>query len=111
VPHTTFTDLSQKLEVYELVAQEIARVNKDLPTGCRVRKYVNLHKEFDPDESELTRNRKLRRTFLEKRYGGLIEAIYSGKTEVPIEGQIRYRDGRTGIIKTTIGIKSVKEAD
>jgi long-chain acyl-CoA synthetase len=107
VPHTTFTDLSQKLEVYELVAQEIARVNKDLPTGCRVRKYVNLHKEFDPDESELTRNRKLRRTFLEKRYGGLIEAIYSGKTEVPIEGQIKYRDGRMGIIKTTISIKPV----
>jgi long-chain acyl-CoA synthetase len=58
----------------------------------------------------LTRNRKLRRVFLEKRYRGLIEAIYSGKTEVPVEAQIKYRDGRTGIIKTIISIKSVKGA-
>jgi long-chain acyl-CoA synthetase len=111
VTYTTYTDLSQKPEVYELVEQEIARVNKDLPTGCRVRKYVNLHKEFDPDEAELTRNRKLRRAFLEKRYCGLIEAIYSGKTEVPIEVQIKYQDGRTGTIKTVISIKSVEGAN
>ena len=30
-------------------------------TTQRIEKYVNLHKEFDPDEPELTRNRKLRR--------------------------------------------------
>jgi long-chain acyl-CoA synthetase len=111
VTYTTHTDLSQKPEVYELVEQEIARINKDLPTGRRVRKYVNLHKEFDPDEAELTRNRKLRRAFVEERYGNIIEAIYSGKTEVPIEGQIKYRDGRTGVIKTTLSIKSVKGTD
>jgi long-chain acyl-CoA synthetase len=111
VNYTTYTDLSQKPEVYGLIEQEIARVNKDLPTGCRVRKYVNLHKELDPDEAELTRNRKLRRAFLEKRYCDLIEAIYSGKTEAPIEAQIKYRDGRTGIIKTVISIKSVEGAN
>ncbi len=111
VTYTTLTDLSQKPEVYELVGQEIAKINKDLPPACRIRKYVNLYKEFDPDEGELTQNRKLRRRFLEERYGSLIEAIYSGKTEVPIEGQIKYRDGRTGIIRTTINIKSVRGAE
>lgn len=110
VIYTTYGDLSQKPEVYELVEQEIARVNRGLPAGCRVRKYANLHKEFDPDEAELTRNRKLRRAFVEERYRELINAIYGDKTEVTIEAQVRYRDGRKGMIKTNIRIKSVEGA-
>lgn len=110
VIYTTYSDLSQKPGVYELVEQEIARVNRGLPAGCRVRKYVNLHKEFDPDEAELTRNRKLRRAFVEERYRELINAIYGDKTEVTIEAQVRYRDGRKGMIKTNIRIKSVEGA-
>jgi len=111
VVYTTFNDLSQKPEVYELIRQDIERINKTLPEGCRVMKYTNLHKEFDPDESELTRNRKLRKKFVGERYRELINAIYSDKTEAPIEAQIKYRDGRSGILKTTISIKSVKEAN
>ena len=111
VAYTTFTELSQQPEVYELVKQDIDKINKALPLGAKVKKYVNLHKEFDPDEAELTRTRKLRRTFVEERYRELIKAIYSNKTEVPIEAQVRYRDGRMGTIKTTISIKSVEEAD
>jgi long-chain acyl-CoA synthetase len=111
VAYTTFAELSQKPEVYELVKRDIDRINEDLPPGARVRKYVNLHKEFDPDEAELTRTRKLRRAFVEERYRELINAIYSDQTEVPIEAQIRYRDGRMGTIKTTISIKSVEGVD
>jgi long-chain acyl-CoA synthetase len=81
-----------------------------LPVGIRVRKYVNLHKEFDPDEGELTRTRKLRRAFLEERYRELIDAIYSDRNEVPIEAQVGYRDGQMGTIKTTINIKSAEGA-
>ncbi len=40
-----------------------------------------MHKELDPDEAELTRTRKLRRTFIESRYSGIIEAIYKGEKE------------------------------
>jgi long-chain acyl-CoA synthetase len=110
VTYTTFTELSQKPEVYQLVKQDIDRINKALPPGIRLKKYVNLHKELDPDEAELTRNRRLKRVFLEERYRDLIEAIYSNKTEVPIEAQVRYRDGRTGTIKTTLSIQSVEGA-
>ncbi len=110
VAYTTFAELSQKPEVYGLVKQDIDRINSTLPLGSRVRKYVNLHKEFDPDEGELTRTRKLRRTFLEERYRELIDAIYGDKTEVPIEARVRYRDGRMGTIKTTLSIKSVEGA-
>ena len=108
VAYTSFAELSQAPEVYELVRQDIDRVNHTLPAGLRVRKYVNLHKEFDPDEGELTRTRKLRRRFLEERYRELIDAIYDEKTAVPIEAQVGYRDGRMGTIKTTINIKSVE---
>jgi long-chain acyl-CoA synthetase len=92
------------------VKQSIERINSTLPSGSRVRKYVNLHKEFNPDEGELTRNRKLRRTFLEERYRELIDAIYAGKTEVPIEARVRYRDGQTKTAKTILSIKSVEGA-
>jgi len=107
VAYSTFAELSQKPEVHELVEQEIDRINRTLSAGCRVKKYVNLHKEFDPDEGELTRNRKLRRAFLEERYRELIDAIYADRREVPIEARVIYRDGRIGTIKTNLIIKSV----
>jgi long-chain acyl-CoA synthetase len=50
----------------------------------------------------------MRRAFLEERYRDLINAIYSDQTEVPIEAQVRYRDGRMGTIKTIISIRSVE---
>ena len=110
VGHTTFAELSQKPEVYELVKQDIDRINSTLPPGSRVRKYVNLHKEFNPDEGELTRTRKLRRTFLEERYRELIDAIYGEKTEVQIEARVGHQDGRMETIKTTLSIKSIEGA-
>jgi hypothetical protein len=39
--------------------------------------FVNLPKELDADEGELTRTRKLKRDFIEQRYGVLIEAMYA----------------------------------
>jgi long-chain acyl-CoA synthetase len=111
VTYTTYGDLAQRPEVYELIKQEIVRINRGLPVGCHVKKFVNLHKEFDPDEAELTRNRKLRRSFVEERYRGLIAAIYGGKDEVTIATQVKYRDGRTGMMKTDIGIKSIEGAE
>jgi long-chain acyl-CoA synthetase len=110
VAFTTFAELSQKPEVYELVRKDLDRINEALPPDARVTKYVNLHKEFDPDEAELTRTRKLRRAFLEERYRELVVAIQSDRTEVPIEAEVRYRDGRTGKITTTIRIQSVEGA-
>jgi long-chain acyl-CoA synthetase len=110
VAYSTFAELSQRQEVQELVKQSIDRINSTLPPGSKIKKYVNLHKEFDPDEGELTRNRKLRRTLLEERYQGLIDAIYAGKTEVTIEARVRSQDGPTRTAKTILNIKSVEGA-
>ena len=37
VGYTTYTDLSQKPEIYELVAGEVAKANAQMPPGTRTR--------------------------------------------------------------------------
>jgi len=106
--YTTFTDLSQKAEVSKLVRQDIDRVNKQLSPTTRIRKYVLLHKEFDPDEADLTRTRKLRRTAMEKRYSDVIEAMYGGKTSLPVTSEFTYEDGRKGKVSAELRIYSVE---
>jgi long-chain acyl-CoA synthetase len=109
IPYTTFTDLSQKPEVIELIKLDIQRINRFLPEWSRIRKFVNLHKEFDADEAELTRTRKLRRTFVESRYSDLITALYGINPDYHVEASVTYRDGRKGVIKTSIHINPVEE--
>jgi long-chain acyl-CoA synthetase len=109
VAYTTFTDLSQKKEVLDLITGEIVKVNGTLPEWTRIRRFVNLHKEFDADEDELTRTRKLRRTFVEDRYSRLIDVLYSDKEEYRVEASVTYRDGRKGKIETSIYINELKE--
>jgi long-chain acyl-CoA synthetase len=111
IVYTTFTDLSQKPEVYELVRREIEKVNKSLPERSRIKKFLNLHKEFDPDDAELTRTRKLRRGFVEKRYRELIEALYTDKSEVMIESEVRYQDGRISTMKTPLKIQAIQSVE
>ena len=109
VSFSNFAELSQRPEVYELVKSDIDEVNSTLPSGSRVGKYLILHKEFDPDEGELTRTRKLRRHLLAERYRALIRAIYGDKAEVALETQLgsQTQEGRTGTVKTILGIKTV----
>jgi hypothetical protein len=86
IGYSTFTDLSQKEEVRGLVRDEIEKVNRLLPEPSRLQRFANFPKELDPDEGELTRTRKLRREFLEERYGPLIEGIYeSARGNVPVD--------------------------
>lgn len=107
IPYTTFMDLSQKPEVIELIRQEITKVNRILPRYSQIRKFINLHKEFDPDEAEMTRTRKLRRTFLKKRLKKMIDAIFSSEEEIEVTSEITYRDGRTGTTRSIIKINQV----
>ena len=108
--YTTFADLSQKEEVGELVRGDLERVNQALPAPARVQRFVLLPKEFDVDEGELTRTRKLKRQFLQARYRELIEAVYAGQTEVPMASEVKYRDGRKGRLTTTVKVRSVYRA-
>jgi long-chain acyl-CoA synthetase len=110
IAYTTFVDLSQKDEIANLVQKDLQRVNSYLPEASRVRKFVLMHKEFDADEAELTRTRKLRREFMETRYMELIAAVYQNKNEIQISAPVTYRDGRKGNVTTGIKIRTVTEA-
>jgi long-chain acyl-CoA synthetase len=111
IPYTTFVDLSQRPQVYELISEAVVSVNETLPPGGRVRKFILLHKEFDADEAEMTRTRKLRRGFLEDRYQDMIDATYSGKDALTVSAVVRYRDGREGIVETAVHIMTLEEAE
>lgn len=99
IGYTTFQDLSQKPQVRELIRREIDRISELLPEGSRVCRFINLPKELDADEGELTRSRKLRREFLEVRYKALIDGIYDGSSIVEVEIPITYQDGRKGVLR------------
>ena len=109
IPYTTFVDLSQKKEVADLVQKDLVRVNNYLPEPARVRKFVLMHKEFDPDEAELTRTRKLRRDFMEERYKELIDTLYKDGKEITLKAPVTYRDGRKGMVTTSIKVRTVSE--
>jgi len=102
--YTTFADLSQKPEVISLVNEELMKVNQGLPKHAHIKRFVNLHKEFDPDEAELTRSRKLRRSFLEEKYADLVMALYGGDDETMVSTEVTYRDGRRGVSSRPIKI-------
>jgi len=108
ITYTSYADLSQKPEIYDLIKEGIQKLNKVLPEGLRIKRFVNLHKEFDPDDGELTRTRKLRRKVIEDRYGPVIEAIYDGRDSVVIEALITYESGETGVIRRNLSIQEVE---
>lgn len=107
IPYTTYTDLSQITDVEELILKEIKEVNTQLPEPMRIRKFILLYKLLDADDEELTRTGKVRRRFVYGLYLDLIEAMYSGKDELRVEGKVRYRDGHVGMIQTTVKVITV----
>jgi long-chain acyl-CoA synthetase len=76
LPFTTFNDLSHKAEVYQLIAQEVARVNQDLPKVALIRRFALFDKELHADDGELTRTQKVRRATVAVKYQEMIEALY-----------------------------------
>jgi long-chain acyl-CoA synthetase len=107
--YTSYPELAQKPEVYDLVEEQIRKANKDLPDAAKVIKFINLYKELDADDDELTRTRKLRRAFVEKRYQDIVNALYSDTDVVHIDTTIKYEDGRQVHIKTDLHVRKVKD--
>ncbi|MFH1091158.1 MAG: AMP-binding protein [Pseudomonadota bacterium] len=109
--YTTYTDLASKPEVYDLIEREVVRVNRTLPEGARIKKFLLLYKEFDPDDGELTRTRKLRRGFIAEKYVQEIESLYTDADAVHIESQIRYQDGKTATIVADLAIREMRPVE
>jgi len=107
ITYTTFTDLSQKPELYELVREHLERVNEDLPAAARITRFLLLHKELHADDAELTRTRKIRRGTIASRFEDLIEGLYGDADSVSVETEISYQDGRTARVRHEIRIETI----
>ena len=107
--YTSFQDLSAKPELRELIRDEIKKCNATLPAASRIGRVLLLNKEFDPDDNEITRTRKIRRRFVAEKYAAVVEAFYSGAREVELATEITYEDGRKATLNSTIAIDDVEE--
>jgi len=113
IAYSGYTDLAAHPQVYGLVRDCIEQVNADLAaepmmSDTQIHRYLVLHKELDPDDDELTRTRKVRRKFIAEKYAVLIEALYSGKQSQYIETQVKFEDGRSGLVAADLKIESCK---
>ena len=113
LPYAGYADLAQKAEVHELVRDCVEKVNADLAAddklaGSQISRFVILHKELDADDGEMTRTRKVRRGFIGERYQVLVDALYGGKTSQYIETQVKFEDGRSGMVAADLRIVDVK---
>ena len=108
ISYTTYTDLAQKPEVYELISQHVHRVNRELPKAARIARFVLLHKELDADDEELTRTRKVRRHFVGERYSELIAALYGELDVISVETEVRYRTGKTATMRVPLRVRTIK---
>lgn len=105
--YTTYTDLSQKAQVYDLIRQDVERTNADLPAAAKIYRFLLLHKELDADDAELTRTRKVRRRYIAENYEEIIAGLYSDHDSIQIESIITYQDGRTATLKVNLRIDTM----
>ncbi len=104
ISFTTYTDLASRPEVYALLRKEVEAVNATLPPAQRIAKFLLLYKELDADDGELTRTRKVRRSVINEKYADIIDAIYGDRPDIDIDTVIRFQDGTTQRIRTTLAV-------
>jgi long-chain acyl-CoA synthetase len=113
LPYGGYADLAQRPEVLELVRDCVEKVNADLAAdtllaGSQISRFLVLHKELDADDGELTRTRKVRRGFIGERYDVLVQALYGGLAHQYVQTQVKFEDGRTGMVAADLKIVDAK---
>jgi long-chain acyl-CoA synthetase len=110
--YSGYADLAAKPEVRALMRECVEKVNAELAAdpklaATQVHRFLVLHKELDPDDDELTRTRKVRRGFIADKYRVLVDALYGGKAVEHIETEVKFEDGRRGIVAADLVIEDV----
>ena len=107
IAYTTFTDLARRAEIYDLVRDHVATINRDLPAAARIRRFLLLHKELHADDAELTRTRKVRRRHIGDRFADIIAALQGDGDSVTVTTEITYQDGRTSDMAHELRIETM----
>ena len=113
--YASYQELAAKPEVYGLVRESIEQVNRDLAkdpqlAGSQIKRYLLLHKELDADDGELTRTRKVRRSFITEKYAVLIDALYSDADHFEVTTEVTFEDGSTGTVTGDLRIDTAEIA-
>lgn len=103
----TFPELSQLPLIRSEVGRVLSKVNALVDEGARVVAFINLPKELDADEAELTRSRKLRREHIHARYANMIDALYGDDDSLTTEIEVKYQDGSTSLLKAVVAINRI----
>ena len=109
ISYASYQELAANGEVGKILKEHVESVNMDLAkdpmmSGCQIKRFLILHKELDPDDGEITRTRKVKRTFVAEKYSDLVSALYSGKTSIDTKTEVTYEDGRKGYLEATLSI-------
>ncbi len=104
---TSYTGLASDKKIYDLIEDEIKKVNKQQPENLKIKKFLLLFKELEADDGELTRTRKVRRSVVNKRYKPLIDSLYKDAKVADINTEVTYEDGRKGKIKASMEIREI----
>ena len=109
IAYSGYIDLAARSEIYDLIKECVDKVNRDISADARlansqIRRFLILHKELDADDGELTRTRKVRRSFVGERFDKLVEALYSEQSQCHIETEVTFEDGRTGLLAADVKI-------
>jgi long-chain acyl-CoA synthetase len=108
--YTSFMDLARKPEVAKLIIEEVVKINATLPDALKVRRIVLLNKELEADDAEITRTRKVRRSFVAEKYAAVITALYDGARETQLTMDITFEDGRKSTLTATLAVHDVMPA-
>lgn len=75
--HTTYSDLSEKPEVRELIQAVITEANGQLASVEQIKRFDFITKELDHEDGELTATMKVKRSVIAAQFSDEIEALYS----------------------------------
>jgi long-chain acyl-CoA synthetase len=115
VVYASYQELAGHPLVYDMLERHVVEVNRSLAAnetmaGAQIRRFLILHKELDPDDGELTRTQKVRRSLIAERYAPLVKALYEGAHEADIATEVTFEDGRRGTIAARVRIRDIEVA-
>ncbi len=114
VVYASYQELAANPLVYKMIEEHVDEVNRELSeeervAGAQISRFLILHKELDPDDGEITRTAKVRRSLINERYGVLIDALYDRtKSRQKIKTEVTFEDGRRGVIEGDVEIRDMK---
>ncbi|MDF2366665.1 MAG: AMP-binding protein [Sneathiella sp.] len=77
VPFTNFQSLCKTSEVLDLIREEVEKVNKNFAQVETVKEFRLIEEVLTAEDDELTPTMKLKRSFVNQKYKGLIDTMYA----------------------------------